>query len=402
MSLLKDIEPIKTNDFLHNKFKEYYKRAKITLPPRFTSREWGFLNWKGGIMNRHVEFSGIKEVKNYLSKIAPAHCYHSVAYYKSPGKNSMVEKDWKGADLIFDLDADHLPEMQDVISRKITFAQLMNYIKEQTSRLVNDVLLGDFGLDEKDLLIVFSGGRGYHVHVRDKRIMDLPSGASREIADYLTSTGIDEKLLLNDEGYINRTFGEKNKFYQEKYTLPTKDTAGWKGLVSSKIQNVIEEILNEKEEKWKGWAKLLEINEKDAKKIKNNKSAKETFDALTPSYKIRLVGKTREAIQIFPDEPVTGDIHRLIRLPGSLHGKTGLMVKTLTRKELDTFDPYKIPIAFGTEPIKIRSAFQTRGGNGEKTMGNDFKLKEGEITELPEFAAIYFMAMKFATLCLET
>ncbi len=42
MSLLKDIEPIKTKDFLKERFKDYYKDAKITLPPRFTSREWGF------------------------------------------------------------------------------------------------------------------------------------------------------------------------------------------------------------------------------------------------------------------------------------------------------------------------------------------------------------------------
>ena len=44
MSLLKDIEPIKTKDFLKEKFKDYYKDAEITLPPRFTSREWGFLS----------------------------------------------------------------------------------------------------------------------------------------------------------------------------------------------------------------------------------------------------------------------------------------------------------------------------------------------------------------------
>ena len=43
MSLLKDIEPIKTKDYLKDKFQEYYKNADITLPPRFTSREWGFL-----------------------------------------------------------------------------------------------------------------------------------------------------------------------------------------------------------------------------------------------------------------------------------------------------------------------------------------------------------------------
>ena len=42
MSLLKEIEPIKTKDFLHEKFREYYTTADIILPPRFTAREWGF------------------------------------------------------------------------------------------------------------------------------------------------------------------------------------------------------------------------------------------------------------------------------------------------------------------------------------------------------------------------
>jgi DNA primase catalytic subunit len=67
MSLLKDIEPIKTKDFLKEKFKDYYKDAEITLPPRFTSREWGFLSWRGGIMNRHVKFKSSKEISDYLA-----------------------------------------------------------------------------------------------------------------------------------------------------------------------------------------------------------------------------------------------------------------------------------------------------------------------------------------------
>ena len=68
MSLLQEIEPIKTRDFLQDKFREYYGTAKITLPPRFTAREWGFLNWGGGIMNRHVKFSTTSEINNYLKK----------------------------------------------------------------------------------------------------------------------------------------------------------------------------------------------------------------------------------------------------------------------------------------------------------------------------------------------
>ena len=133
MSLLKDIEPIKTKDFLKEKFKDYYKDAEITLPPRFTSREWGFLSWRGGIMNRHVKFKSTKEISDYLARVAPAHCYHSVAYYEDPGKNTMIDKQWQGADLIFDLDADHLPEMEDVKKGKIAFSRLMEFIREPVS-----------------------------------------------------------------------------------------------------------------------------------------------------------------------------------------------------------------------------------------------------------------------------
>ena len=80
---------------------------------------------------------------------------------------------------------------------KITFLKLMEYIREQTFRLVNDVLLGDFGLDEKDLLITFSGGRGYHVHVRTPSVLSLPSGARRELSDYMTGKGLNlENILL--------------------------------------------------------------------------------------------------------------------------------------------------------------------------------------------------------------
>ena len=108
----------------------------------------------------------------------------------------MIDKEWQGADLIFDLDADHLPEMEEVKKGKIQFSKLMDYIREQTYRLVVDVLLGDFGLSEDDLLITFSGGRGYHVHVRTPDVLTLPSGARREISDYLTGKGLDLNKIL--------------------------------------------------------------------------------------------------------------------------------------------------------------------------------------------------------------
>ena len=63
-------------------------------------------------MRRHKAFNSEGELKDYLASMPPAHAYHSAAYYQYPQAPTMLEKKWQGADLIFDLDADHLPGRQ--------------------------------------------------------------------------------------------------------------------------------------------------------------------------------------------------------------------------------------------------------------------------------------------------
>jgi DNA primase small subunit len=398
MSFLKDIEPIKTRDFLKGKFQEYYRNANITLPPRFTAREWGFLSWEGGIMNRHQKFRSVNEVKKYLIKAAPAHSYHSVAYYKDPGKNTMIDKEWMGADLIFDLDADHLPEMEEVKKGKIPFSKLMDYIREQTYRLVVDVLLGDFGLNENDLLITFSGGRGYHVHVRTPEVLTLPSGARREIADYLTGKGLDLNKILIDAGYtkeypIRGKGVERKNIGVEK--LPKKESKGWQGIITRYIHQTLDSLRKlDKEERKNNMEKLglknITFNSKNTNE--------EIFNKMPKAPKKRLVRIALKETAIHPDEPVTGDIHRLIRLPGSLHGGSGLKVTVMDSTKLETFDPMKEATAFGDDLVKVRSIV-----NHPVTMGDGLaKLKPNSVVELPEKVAIYFMARKWAHLVLET
>jgi len=398
MSLLKDIEPIKTKDYLRDKFQEYYKNANITLPPRFTSREWGFLSWKGGIMNRHVSFRTIKEVKAYLARIAPAHCYHSVAYYNDPSKNTMIDKEWQGADLIFDLDADHLPEMEDVKKGKIPFSKLMGYIREQTYRLVVDVLLGDFGLSEEDLLITFSGGRGYHVHVRTPELLTLPSGARREIADYLTGKGLDLNKILIDAGYT-KEYPIRGKGIERKNLgvekLPRKDAKGWQGIITRYIHHTLDDLREKEGDEKKTIMKKFGVSN-DMLNFKDNNNS--IFNKLPKTPKRLFVKIALKETAIHPDEPVTGDIHRLIRLPGSLHGGSGLKVTTMDSKKLERFDPMKDAIAFGNNLVRIRSIV-----SHPVTMGDGLAtLKPERVAELPEMAAIYFMARNWAHLVLET
>jgi DNA primase small subunit len=95
------------------------------------------------------------------------------------------------------------------------------------------------------------------------------------------------------------------------------------------------------------------------------------------------------------DEPVTSDIKRLIRLPGSIHGKTGFEVVPMTRAELDEFDPFEnaVPTAYDDSPVKVAC-----DGPVELVMrGETYRLKEGA-NEVPAFVAVHLICRKLALL----
>jgi len=65
--------------------------------------------------------------------------------------------------------------------------------KQALLRLL-DFLEDDFSFD--DLTVVFSGGRGYHVHVRDESVRELDSEARREVVDYVRAIDLDTEGLI--------------------------------------------------------------------------------------------------------------------------------------------------------------------------------------------------------------
>ena len=288
--------------------------------------------------------------------------------------------------------------MEDVKKGKIPFSKLMDYIREQTYRLVVDVLLGDFGLSEDDLLITFSGGRGYHVHVRTPDVLTLPSGARREIADYLTGKGLDLNKILIDAGYT-KEYPIRGKGLERKNIpfskLPKNNSKGWQGIISRFINYKLDELRNMEKEKRKTELKIMGIQKKGLNLKNDNEKA---FNNLPEFSKKIFVRFALKETAIHPDEPVTGDIHRLIRLPGSLHGGSGLKVTTMDSKQLKDFDPMKDALAFGNNNVRIRSIVKH-----PVTMGDGLAtLKPESVVDMPEMAAIYFMARKWAHLVLET
>ena len=84
------------------------------------------------------------------------------------------------------------------------------------------------------------------------------------------------------------------------------------------------------------------------------------------------------------DTVVTTDVHRLIRMNGTLHGKTGLKKMEFPLRNLDDFDPFAEAVAFkdGTAKVFVSSAPEFRLG------GKVFGPFRNQAVELPTAAAV--------------
>ena len=384
-------------EFIKNRFKEYYENNKVILPDRFARREFAFIFFGGKGMFRHLSFNKKKEVTGFLIEKNPAHAYYSTAFYKTPGAGTMQEKNWMGAELIFDLDSDHLQGVE-----KMSYAEQLDEVKKEFHKLVDDFLMGDFGFDVKNIELYFSGGRGYHCHVKDPEIFKLDSNERREIVDYITGRDLKDSLVFHEQVTGKKRYGRRTFPSGKTLKMPKPDEPGWKGRISKGIIEIVDEIKNSEYpiEKLKEYGvkeedaeKLLtDLSEERIKRIKEgnldqSKAIRKFFlnSALRKTTVSMSAGET--------DEPVTCDVKRLIRLPGSLHGKTGFMVKKISVDDLKNFEPLRDTIVLTDDNVKVNleKPFSI------KMKDEEFNLKQGE-QEIPAFLAVFLIGIKMANI----
>jgi len=384
-------------DFIKDKFREYYKTSEIELPDRFGRREFAFVFFGSRGMVRHLSFDRKKILKNFLIEKVPAHVYYSTAYYQNPNAPTMQEKNWMGAELIFDLDSDHLPD-----ANKISYEKQLELVKDEFYKLVNDFLLGDFGFDEKNIELFFSGGRGYHCHVKDPKILNLDSSERREIVDYITGRDLIDSLLFRE--HITRTINVKGRNVPSEKTLimPRPTEPGWSGRISRGLIEIIDEIIKsenpiEKLEEYgvkKDTAEklLADLSEERLNRIKEGRlDQSKTIRKFFLNNALRRTAVSMSAGET--DEPVTCDVKRLIRLPLSLHAKTGLKVFRITIDKLRDFNPLKDAIVFTDNPVKVDLNYNINLKMNEEK----FDLKIGE-NIIPTYLAIFLIGGKLANI----
>jgi len=321
-------------------------------------REFAFVYFDSEGMHRPVAFRSKAEVKEFLKKKTPLHSYYSTAYYSNP-EAPMADKEWLGADLVFDLDADHIPG-----SEELNYFEQLKRVKEKCILLIDDFLVNDFGIEEKDMELFFSGNRGYHVHVRKDEVFDLSKQARREIVDYITGVGLDMDVILP---YENIKIGEYKDIDNVKKVprLPDEDEGGWRKKTRKLTFELLrrwnnmekEKVIIEMREKHgigiktstglyqdlfeEGkWEKVIEEGVLDVfseeKRMVNASTFEKIIEGILKEENVQEIGSK---IIGSTDEPVTGDTKRLIRLPSSIHGSSFLIVQKIGFDSLEEFDP---------------------------------------------------------------
>ena len=343
--------------FAH-RFGQYYRTSTYWRPPRMPKREWMFIPFGGAPPLRHKSFRSENELRQFLSERAMHSCFYSTAYWKKPYELKMDDKVWQGADLIFDLDGDHLPGVTDR-----DFPAMLDVIQEQAHGLWNDFLQPEFGFDEQFLQVTFSGHRGFHLHYRDPSLFHLDSEARRELVSHIRGEGVDVQgglTRFNDDsanGWTKR-IREQIPSLIDKLVDIAQEAEG-SAKIMKDLHLGLKENLQREGKPGKGPASIKKLADMFLHEERKNSvshgqisrlgSLQGLFLDLVKSDASIVLGAAGET-----DEVVTIDVRRQIRWPTSLHGKTGMRVTEFPLQRLDNdssnpFDALSEAFVFGSD-----------------------------------------------------
>lgn len=389
----------KSLEFLKEKFREYYTKNDIALPRDYTKREFGFLLFKENVMIRHRSFRTHEEFMKFIRHAVPSDIYYSSAYYTRP-EASMDNKGWIGADLVFDVDADHLPTeckiKHDVLAclkcgftfsgkgnescpacggkakeKKWFCEKCLDAAKNEVLKLL-DFLFDDFGLSSKEVAIFFSGHRGFHVHIESEEVLYLDQAARKEIVDYIRGVGLNLSAI-----------GLGSKVSLDSYS--------WAGRIARGFYDLL--LMDE------NCLKKLGLTEYDIGLLEEERSALRRIEMggvrMSRRRFKRILQTVIERQSANIDTIVTTDVRRLIRMPYTLHGKTGLKVMKVPLAQFEAYDPLKEAIVFREkDTVKVRVDFAPKFRFGDEEYGPF----SNQVVELPVGAAVLLLCKKAATL----
>ncbi|MCL2359211.1 MAG: DNA primase small subunit PriS [Nitrososphaerota archaeon] len=404
-----------SREFVYQLFSEFYREPAnaVPSPPLPHQREFGYLMFREKFMVRHRRFEQIANFRTVIANTVPSDVYHSCAYYDNPDFD-MDKKGWIGSDVVFDIDADHIPTSCNKIhdefrcvkcnfegrgitpdicpccgatkfETKIWACDLcIASARDEVAKLL-DMLENDFGFSQDDVRVFFSGHRGYHIHLESEVIRSLDAMARKEIVDYVTGLG----LSILEKNKETKGKNPRKKTSSKKFNL---HDFGWNRRLKLGMQNFLETALPA-DLKEVGLKNKTLLDSKDTIiKRAINEGRWESIQGVKVQTWLKLAEHTRQEQAAKIDTVVTTDIHRLIRMNGTLHGKTGLKKVEFKPKELQIFDPFTEAVAFKKGKVKVLVFDAPEFRMSGETLGP----YKNQTVELPTAAAVLLICKRRA------
>jgi DNA primase small subunit len=216
-------------------------------------------------------------------------------------------------------------------------AECLNATKKQLLELI-EFIENDFGFTS-GLSVNFSGAKGFHLHLSNEEVLGLSASARIELLDYLTANGLDLRFL----GFVKE---------EKKLLCPSPLTAvGWPKRISSKLVELFKEGNAQKISAFSGASfKETEKILKEKEKIISMIEKGILFQSMPHAARFwnSLIESVLEEMRLRIDRQTSVDMAKLIRVPDTIHGGTGLLAKTVSIEELKEFEPLNEAIIFSS------------------------------------------------------
>lgn len=340
--------------------------ANVTLEiSKIQRREIAFA-YQGdeGIKGRARYFETTEQLSEHIqSKPTIESVYASTAYYLDPQMYSPSKRGHLGYDLVFDLDMSY-----DGFENRVDW---MHDVCYRTSILV-DVLVGDFGFNRDDMVLDFSGGKGFHITIDDDSFLDLSKEARADLLSYIMGNKVIRTNIKIGKGGWNK----KYSLYISRIVKLMSDDKKENnrrllslGLPKATAKKISDLMSNAAKRNELSQGHLWVFDEKVSKALVNHfhNEEKERFSAV--------------------DKTVTPDKHRILRVPGSIHAKTGLVSTRLELSNIDDPDEVfqQIMLAAGVDEVEITL---------EKDTLEDFQVKKWWLAgthKVPRWLALHLL-----------
>lgn len=322
-------------EIIQEKLRRYYEHhfkiadvLKYINDSTFSNREFGF-ELLSGKFTRNLSFKEPEKLHEFLIEKTPLGVYVGAIFDPPPSWETPIHMlEWKGREFIIDIDLDvydsvRTCECKGTKNMCYTCWELI----PTAIKFIDETLKLDFGFDNREWF--FSGRRGVHCWVFDEDALTLTDEQRASIIEYLSIIkGETEDARIQERGDLPDPLKERI------YHL----------IIATYLLEASEEELIS-----------VGFTNDHVKNVLNGRSSNKNPDLLLKqairgkkvTTRIKTIYGNILRIR-FPrlDTKVSIDVNRLLRMPYSIHGKTGRVVRPIPVDKVESFDPFAEPSIF--------------------------------------------------------